>query len=93
VWFSSWRNVTPSAIGPTSASKLQRPRADELEDERGDERLRHAPDQEAVIEGQRRAGPRVGDTCRALPVCRGHDHARHAGLNDGLEVSLEHAAS
>ena len=48
------------------AVEVEQPVRDELEDERGHEDLRHAPDAEAVIDGERLAGRDVREAGRRL---------------------------
>ena len=71
---------------PDLLVESQRALADELEDDRGDERLRHASDQEAVLGCHGCTGRRVGNACCALPREIGtgcHDNnARDAGPDD-----------
>ena len=79
---------------PDLLVESQRALADELEDDRGDERLRHASDQEAVLGCHGRTGRRVGNACSSLPGERravGHDHrAWNTCSQNGFEVVVEH---
>ena len=62
MWFRSCRSVTPSAIESDFAVELQRALADELQDDRRNEELGHAPDPETVIRRQEHR-----HACRPLP--------------------------
>ena len=77
---------------PDLVVESERALADELEDDRGDERLRHASDQEAVLGRHGRTGLRVGNSSSCLPGERrsiGHDHrAWNACFQDGFELLL-----
>ncbi len=72
---------------PDLLVESQRTLVDELEDDRGDECLRHASDQESVLGCHGCTGRRIGNACCALPGEIGtgrHDSARDAGSYDCL---------
>jgi hypothetical protein len=82
--FREWRGIT---------IELEQPFRDELEDERGDEELRHAPDPEAMIDRQRlvcsyvcNAGRCVNPPFRPERYCNG---TRNAGRDNDFELSLD----
>jgi hypothetical protein len=70
--------------------ELEQPLVHELEDERGDEDLRHAPDAEAMIDREwlARADVREPGGCLDPPRrADGHGHcARNSGCDDGVEL-------